>query len=90
MSGGSFNGNQYYLHDIADQIDVEIDKRKESHVNYYGDTVQAYPEEILDIMRKTRDELIKLVPVITAIDYLIADDYGPESFLDKIKSLEKE
>ena len=90
MSGGSFNGHQYYLHDIADQIDMVITKRTETHINEYGDRINKYPEEVLTIFRNARDELIRLMPIITAIDYLIADDYSPDSFLNKIKSLENE
>lgn len=88
MSGGYFDYKQYVLEDIADQIECEVENRSVQRTNEWNDIMEPYPEDILLLMKETSKKLQELVPIITAIDYLIEGDYGIESFRNKIKSLE--
>jgi hypothetical protein len=103
MSGGKFDYIQYRIHDIAEQIQQEIDKqgkKKEAESMFDMDYYKRYPEEavyptyskeVIDAFEKGIKAL-KIAHVYAhRIDWFLSgDDSIEESFLSKLeKELKK-
>ena len=82
MSGGTFDYIQYKLKDAA--IDLEEAILNNDVENEYGYS-RSYPKEILDVMREASLLSRKLSVMLHCIDYLMADDYGFDSFWYNLK-----
>ncbi len=106
MSGGRFEYRDYQMNEIADQIDSEIrksgKKKTDEEIKYSyhdADWYKKYPEDLYNY--KYPDEVIaefknginiirKAAVYAHRIDWLLSDDDGDESFLERLKEdLEK-
>lgn len=81
MSGGTFDGNQYHIGQIADDIEHEIYHNYSTELNEWGDTIgNGYTEKTIDEL-KTAVKVLRLAQIYAQrADYLFAGDDGEESF----------
>ena len=91
MSGGYFNYSQYYLQQIADEVEQLIISNDSNEKNEY-DEVKGYhfsPETIEEFKRGLL--LLKQAHVYAQrIDWLVSGDDGENNFHSRLKSdLEK-
>jgi hypothetical protein len=81
MSGGHFDYDQFRISNIADSIQVEIDKNNIEENGYK----REYSPEVIEEFKKAI-KILKLASTYAhKIDYLISGDYGNESFLKALK-----
>lgn len=87
MSGGHFEYKQYYIDDIADNIELNIE-------NQYYDEEEHYTEETIQIMKDAVKALRKAAIYAQRIDWFLSGDDGEETLKKRLeedlKSLEKE
>lgn len=94
MSGGYFDYKQYYIDQIAEDVERYIRKceRKEEKDWGYGDENGKYipyiyeeTEEVLNEFRKGLDILRRAYIYAKRIDWLLSGDDDGESFLKHLK-----
>lgn len=98
MSGGSFDYKQFWITEIAEQIEVELnrqgkEKSKEElwmSQDYYEKYPEErfnhiYPEDIQEEFKKAIKLLRKASVYVQRIDYLFAGDDGEDSFRERLK-----
>jgi len=94
MSGGHFNYNQYKILNIAEELELYIQKceRKEKKDWGYEDENGKYipyvyekPEEVLNEFRKAVKVLREAYVYANRIDWLLSGDDGDETFLIRLK-----
>ena len=87
MSGGYFNYSQYYLQQIADEVEQLIISNDSNEKNEY-DEVKGYhfsPETIEEFKRGLM--LLKQAHVYAQrIDWLVSGDDGENNFHSRLKS----
>jgi hypothetical protein len=85
MSGGRFDHRQYILMDIAEEIQHVIDTNEDESINEWGDKRgRGYrPEVIARLQEGVRALRIAHVYAQRA-DWLLSDDDGEESFLERL------
>ena len=87
MSGGHFEYKQYYIDDIADNIEVDIE-------NQYYDEEENYTEETIQIMKDAVKALRKAAIYAQRIDWFLSGDDGEETLKKRLeedlKRLEEE
>lgn len=85
MSGGYFNYNQYFINDIAGEIEEEIRNNKikpKWSQKYTNDTIKEF--------KKAVKVLRKAYIYAHRIDWLLSGDDGEETFHERLKEdLEK-
>jgi hypothetical protein len=97
MSGGYFTHQQWHIKDIADELDIVIQRqgKQKPKDKLYGDLdyYKKYPEEKIyhtyskEVQDKMREALIHLRTsyiYVQAIDYLLAGDTGELCFLESL------
>lgn len=94
MSGGHFNYNQYKILNIAEELELYIQKceRKEKKDwgytdedgNYIQNTYEE-SEEVLNEFRKAVKVLREAYVYANRIDWLLSGDDGDETFLERLK-----
>lgn len=94
MSGGHFHYNQYKILNIAEELELYIQKceRKEKKDWGYTDEDGNYiqhiyeePEEVLNEFRKAVKVLREAYVYANRIDWLLSGDDGDETFLIRLK-----
>lgn len=85
MSGGTFNHQNFYIGSIAEDIRGEVTKYSSAGKDQYGATYEALPRDILDAMLSVVRKLQVLDTAVHDIDWLLAGDYGDESFRESMK-----
>ncbi|MFW6311207.1 MAG: hypothetical protein ACOC1K_03120 [Nanoarchaeota archaeon] len=86
MSGGFFEYNQYHLNEMAEKLEYLIENNnKKDEFGYSTD----YPDKIIKIFSQVKDELRIMSEKIHRLDYLICDDYGVDTFLEKWNQIKK-
>jgi len=87
MSGGHFGncGYDYYkVAQFADELEVEIQDKKDE----YGHSYNFSPETI-KYLRKQLLKMRKMAEIMRHIDYLYSGDHGEDSFMVRVKEVEK-
>ena len=87
MSGGHFGdcGYDYYkVTQFADELEVEIQDKKDE----YGHSYNFSPETI-KYLRKQLLKMRKMSEIMRHIDYLYSGDHGEDSFMYRVKEVEK-
>jgi len=80
MSGGYFDHNQYYLQDIADQIErlIETNEKKDE----YG-YARNFSKETLELFHTAKQYLIASTIMVKRIDWLVSGDDDEKSFQER-------
>ena len=89
MSGGHFNdcGYDYYkVAQFADELEVEIQNNNKP--NEYEYALNLSPETI-KYLRKQLRQMRKMAEIMRHIDYLYSGDHGEDSFMVRVKEVEK-
>ena len=88
MSGGHFgNGYEYYrVQQFADELEMEI--QNNGKPDEYGD-VQDYGPETIKYLRKQLRLMRHTADIMKHIDYLYSGDHGEDSFMVRVKEVEK-
>jgi len=76
MSGGTLNYKDYYISDIANQIEEHIVQNNKE---------QTYSPETIQRLNEAVDLLRKAAVLVHRIDYLLAGDHGEDRFHEKLK-----
>jgi hypothetical protein len=89
MSGGHFGncGYDYYkVSQFADELEQEIKDnfRKDDYGYAY-----EYPEEVIECMKSYLPQMRKMAEIMRHIDYLYSGDHGFDSFMERVKEVEK-
>lgn len=90
MSGGHFDDNSYIYYRVdnfADELEIEIERNEISNEwnHCYG-----FPPEVISVLQKSLPEIRRVAKLMKHIDYLYSGDYGEDTFLKRIKDLEKD
>ena len=97
MSGGHFDHKQYWINDIADSIELELDrqgKEKPRDELYYNkEYYDEYPEDKFyptysEIVQEKMKEAIKQLRIAAVyaqrIDWFLSGDDNEESFIERL------
>jgi len=86
MSGGHFQGNQYRIQSIIDEIEDIILKNDAPKLDGSGYWIgYGYPPEIIEKFREGLEYLTKAQIYAQRIDWLVSGDDGEETFLKRLK-----
>ena len=87
MSGGHFGDYDYYkVAQFADELEVEIQNNNKP--DEYGHSYNFSPETI-KYLRKQLLKMRKMAEIMRHIDYLYSGDHGEDSFMVRVKEVEK-
>jgi len=95
MSGGHFGncGYDYYkVAQFADELEEEIlrNGQKREDDGYYGEEYYpAFEPETIKYLRKQLIPMRKMAEIMRHIDYLYSGDHGEDSFMVRVKEVEK-
>jgi len=85
MSGGAFDYNQYEIERIADEVADMIRNNGRKAVNEFGHPrYRDYPPEVIERFRDAVYVLRKARVYAHRIDWLVSDDDGVDSFLQRL------
>jgi len=80
MSGGYFDYIQYRLIQLEDEIKHLIDN---------GDPKEKFTDDVKDSIMDLLPKLKEVRKRIHHLDYYLEDDYGIETYLERLKELDK-
>jgi hypothetical protein len=89
MSGGHFGncGYDYYkVAQFADELEEEI---QNNFMNDEWGYHHGYPEEVIECMKSYLPQMRKMSEIMRHIDYLYSGDHGFDSFMERVKEVEK-
>lgn len=87
MSGGHFGDYDYYkVAQFADELEVEIQNNNKPDEYEYA--LNLSPETI-KYLRKQLLKMRKMAEIMRHIDYLYSGDHGDDSFMYRVKEVEK-
>ena len=96
MSGGHFGncGYDYYkVAQFADELEEEIQNNGKGRVldsGYYCEEwYPNYEPETIKYLRKQLIPMRKMAEIMRHIDYLYSGDHGEDSFMERVKEVEK-
>ena len=95
MSGGHFNdcGYDYYkVAQFADELEEEIQNNgKAGEDAGYVDDVwcHSYNTEVIEYLKEQVPKMRKMAEIMRACDYLYSGDHGEDSFMERVKEVEK-
>lgn len=89
MSGGYFDYDQYRIRQIADSLETVIlnNGKKRQYRESWED--EYYHEYLPEVIAKFKEglEILRKAEIYThRIDWLLSDDDGEETFLERLKS----
>ncbi len=91
MSGGHFQYQQHSIMDIAEDIGRIIEANDDTTLNEWGDTVgRGYSPEVIEKLKEGVEILKTAFVYAHRIDWLLSDDDGEESFLERLEEELKE
>lgn len=90
MSGGHYDYAFSRINDLAASIGSDIYKYRKSHVNSYGDTVDAFPYEVISRMESLQRGLEVVSEQAHALEWLMSDDIGLDTFIERYDAAEME
>lgn len=90
ISGGHFNdcGYEYYkVSQFADELEQEIANNfiKDEEYGY----AYEYPEEVIEYLQSQLPQMRKVAEIMRHIDYLYSGDHGEDSFMERVKEVER-
>lgn len=98
MSGGYFDYKQYFINEIADTIESELNRQgKEKHKEdlwfdkeyYFEHPEEKYYYTYPEIVQEKMKEAIKHLRIASVyaqrLDWLFSDDDSEESFIERLK-----
>lgn len=81
MSGGHWDGRQFVMTEVADDLDHVVETNDDETLNGWGDRKgKGYSKETLDRIKKTALALRTLERAVHHIDYLLSGDHGEDTF----------
>lgn len=89
MSGGYFEYNQYKIHQIAEELEDVIlknGKKRENKETWEDDYHREYSAEVIAKFKEGLEFLKKAHIYTHRIDWLLSDDDGEQSFLERLES----
>jgi hypothetical protein len=91
MSGGHFDYVQHQIKTAADQLQRLILNNNCDILDSFGCPMgRHYPPAVIVEFKHTQKLLEDAAKYLNAVDYLVSDDYGIESFLDKTIGMHNE
>ena len=90
MSGGHFGdcGYDYYkVAQFADELEVEIQNNNKPDEYEYAPP--NFSPETIKYLRKQLRQMRKVSEIMRHIDYLYSGDHGEDSFMHRVKEVEK-
>ena len=91
MSGGRFSYQQHSIMDIAEDIERIIEANDDTTLNEWGETVaRGYSPEVIEKLKEGVVILKTAFVYAHRIDWLLSDDDGEESFLERLEEELKE
>jgi hypothetical protein len=88
MSGGHFGDYDYYkVAQFADELEVEIQNNNKP--DEYGYDAYNYSPETIKYLRKQLRQIREVSEIMRHIDYLYSGDHGEDSFMWRVKEVEK-
>ena len=98
MSGGHFDYNQYWINDIANSIERELNRqgKEKPKSELYGDKEYfekypdekyycTYPEIVQEKMREAVKQLKIAAIYAQRVDWYLSGDDGDESFIERLE-----
>jgi hypothetical protein len=85
MSGGHYDYAYGRVRDLADAIYSDVQKHSKTFIDDYGETVTAFPQAVLDAMRRCAAALEAAATAARDVEWLMSGDYGEDSFLEAAK-----
>lgn len=89
MSGGFFEYNQYKIYQIAEDLETVIlnnGKKREHKEPWEDDYHRKYSDEVIAKFKEGLELLKKAHIYAHRIDWLLSDDDGEQSFLERLES----
>lgn len=89
MSGGFFEYNQYKIYQIAEDLEHVIlnnGKKRENREPWEDDYHREYSAEVIAKFKEGLELLKKAHIYAHRIDWLLSDDDGEQSFLERLES----
>lgn len=89
MSGGYFEYNQYKIYQIAEELEDVIlknGKKRERRESWEDENYYEYPPEVIAKFKEGLEFLKKAHIYAHRIDWLLSDDDGEQSFLERLES----
>jgi len=91
MSGGHFQYQQHSIMDIAEDIERIIEGNDDESINEWGDKRgRGYSPEVIEKLKEGVEILKTAFVYAHRIDWLLSDDDGEESFLERLEEELKE
>jgi hypothetical protein len=90
MSGGHFDYIQHQISDAASEVEILILNNDSTEETFWLPRGRQYPQSVIEVFKHTQKLLEDAAKYLNAVDYLVSDDYGVESFLEKIKEIADE
>jgi hypothetical protein len=91
MSGGRFSYQQHSIMDIAEDIERIIKANDDESINEWGDKRgRGYSPEVIEKLKEGVGILKTAFVYAHRIDWLLSDDDGEESFLERLEEELKE
>jgi hypothetical protein len=86
MSGGYFDHRQWFISEIASEIEETITRNDSTDINVYGDSVSYnLSEETIAEFKNAVEILNKAATYAQRIDWLLSGDDGEETFHKRLK-----
>lgn len=86
MSGGRFQYQQYNIWQIAEEIQHVIDTNNDETLNEWGDRRgRGYPPAVIARFHEAVKALKIAYTYAQRVDWLLSDDDGEESFLERLE-----
>jgi len=91
MSGGHFQYQQHSIMGIAEDIERIIEGNDDESINEWGDKRgRGYSPEVIEKLKEGVEILKTAFVYAHRIDWLLSDDDGEESFLERLEEELKE
>lgn len=90
MSGGHYDYAYGRVRDLADAIYGDVEKHSKAFTDDYGETITAFPQAVLDAMRRCAAALEDAATAARDVEWLMSGDYGEDSFLEAAKAWNSE
>lgn len=82
MSGGHFEYNQYYVCDLAEEVERLIETNDDETENEWGERKgYGFPPEIIERFKEAAHTLRQAADMAQRVDWLVSGDDGEGSFL---------